>query len=125
MFALFHSLCVLPTYDSSAANKSLNVTCRFSTIKSLICAAFTTVLDVLGRIDAIIITDVLSKIFEFFTPFSDMLHSRYDVVVHLYQMAVKFDRENIFHPSKPNETLRGIEFSKSLPLRHKLPFSCT
>jgi len=81
--------------------------------------------DMLGRTDAIINTYVLSKIFEFFTPFSDMLHSRYAIAVHLYQMAVKFDGGNIFHPSKPKETLRGTKFSKSLPLRNKLPLSCT
>jgi hypothetical protein len=82
-------------------------------------------IDMLGRTDAIIITYVLSKNFVFFAPFSDMLHSRYAIGVHLHQMTVKFDWGNIFHPSKPKETLRENKFSKSLLLRNKLPLSCT
>ena len=45
-----------------------------------------------------VVVDVLSTVFKFPASFSDMLHSRYIVALHLYQVTLNFDGGNLFCP---------------------------
>jgi hypothetical protein len=83
---------------------------------------FTSILDVLGCLVQLPCMFFFSTIFELSAPFSEMLHTHYTTVVHLYQFLVNFNGRNML-PIKTGsqyEHLRRTMFSVSLPLHINL-----
>lgn len=70
---------------------------------------------------AIFVLDVRSTVFKFPAPFSDKLHSRYVIVLPLYQITLNFDGGNLFRPQN-RITLRTSSRDQvsSVALAHQL-----
>jgi hypothetical protein len=75
---------------------------RFSKISSSTRAVFTSVRDVLGRLAPSLTWQLRSAILEIPAPFCDMPHSRYVIIVDIYQPAVNFEEENEVPPTRTN-----------------------
>jgi hypothetical protein len=89
-------MCRFPVDSSKGADKYRTVTRCFSLLlppnPSLMCRAS----------GAIVFMDARSTVFKFPASFSDVLHSRYIIALHLYQVTLNFDGGKLVSPIKPN-----------------------
>jgi hypothetical protein len=65
--------------------------------------------------------DILSTVFKFPASFSDMLHSRYIIALHLYQVTLNFEGETCFaHKTESRYELLSWDQVSSVALAHQI-----